>query len=381
MGAASLDPYSGFARYGLVVCSCNFKYSTARCPETTCETRGSSLKSISNLISVRQSEAWLLALVEGMPQMIWRSVEQGLWTWSSPQWARYTGQSSEESSQSGWLDTIHPDDKNVALAGWKNAHLAGEFSAELRIRSQDGSYRWFQTRGKPVRDGAGSILEWIGTSTDVDDLRQLQSQQKVLVAELQHRTRNLIAVVHSVSMQTLERSGTLDDFRDRFEDRLSALSRVQGLLSTSEHEPITIRRLVEMELNALAEGQIGHQVEAAGPDTIVRNSTAQTLALAVHELSTNALKYGALSTPHGRLSIRWHEHVRDEHPWLHLNWRETGIEEKTISATTRGYGRILIEQALPQQLGAETYMSLGAGQMACTIDVPLKHIHSGDHHG
>ena len=334
-----------------------------------------------DLISARESEAWLLALVKGMPQMIWRSVEQGLWTWSSPQWTRYTGQTPDESSGFGWLNTVHPDDRAVALAEWSSAPSVGEFSAELRISGQNGGYRWFQTRGRPVRDSAGAILEWIGTSTDVDDLRQLQSQQKVLVAELQHRTRNLIAVVHSISMQTLQRAATLDDFRDRFENRLAALSRVQGLLSTAEQEPITIRRLVEMELNAIAEGQIGIQIEAIGPDTVVRNSTAQTLALAVHELSTNALKHGALSTPHGKLSIRWHEHVRDDRPWLHLNWQETGIGEKPTEPTTRGYGRILIEQALPQQLGAETYMSLTAGRMACTIDVPLKQRHSGEHHG
>ena len=313
--------------------------------------------------------------------MIWRSVGQGSWTWSSPQWARYTGQTADVSSGSGWLNAVHPDDHETANAAWANATAAGEFSAELRIRGQDGGYRWFQTRGSPVRDSEGSILEWIGTSTDVDDLRRLQSQQKVLVAELQHRSRNLIGVIHSIAMQTLQRAGTLDDFSDRFEDRLAALSRVQGLLSTSENEPVTIRRLIEMELRALAEEQIGDQVEAAGPDTVVRNSTAQTLALAVHELSTNALKYGALATPHGRLQIRWHEHVRDDRPWLHLNWRETGVLERPSATTRRGYGRILIEQALPHQLGAETDMRLMPGEMACTINLPLRHNHAGDHHG
>jgi two-component sensor histidine kinase len=107
---------------------------------------------------------------------------------------------------------------------------------------------------------------------------------------------------------------TLDDFRDRFDDRLSALSRVQGLLSTAEHDPITIRRLLEIELHALGNGQMGSQISLQGPDTIIRNSTAQTLALAVHELSTNALKYGALSSSAGRLEISWHEHVREGCP-------------------------------------------------------------------
>jgi PAS domain S-box-containing protein len=338
------------------------------------------LDGATDLTSVRRSEAWLLALVEGMPQMIWRSVAEGSWTWSSPQWTSYTGQTSNESSGSGWLEVIHPEDRMVANKAWLDASGSVEFVAELRIRGRDGSYRWFQTRGKPVHDDSGSILEWIGTSTDVNDLRQLQSEQRILVAELQHRTRNLLAVVHSISMQTLQRAETLEDFRDRFENRLSALSRVQGLLSMSEHEPITIRRLVEMELNAVAEGQLSSQVEAAGPDTVVRNSTAQTLALAVHELSTNALKHGALSTPKGRLSVRWHEHVRGDDPWLHLDWHETGFTLAAPSRTTRGYGRILIEQALPRQLGAETQMRLDTENMVCTIAIPLRHSQAGDHH-
>lgn len=339
------------------------------------------LKGSQGLVVPHENQAWLLALIEGMPQMIWRSVGEGLWTWSSPQWARYTGQAAENSIGSGWRSAVHPDDLATAEAAWRIAHAAGEFSAELRIRSQGGGFRWFQTRGSPLRDGEGSILEWIGTSTDVDDLRSLQTQQKVLVAELQHRTRNLIGVVHSIAMQTLQRAETLHDFRDRFEDRLAALSRVQGLLSTSEHEPITIRRLIELELSALAEEQVGTQVEAVGPDTVVRNSTAQTLALAVHELATNALKYGALASSHGRLQIHWYEHVRGDRPWLHLHWRETGVLERTSLSTRRGYGRILIEHALPHQLGAETDMSLTADEMACSINLPLRHNHPGDHHG
>ncbi len=339
------------------------------------------LQSNADLAGFSKSEAWLLALVEGMPQMIWRSAAQGTWTWSSPQWARYTGQATDESNGGGWLSALHPDDQSAAKEAWIVAAEVGEFHAEMRIRRHDGRYRWFQTRGEALRDGKGAIVEWIGTSTDVDDLRQLQSQQKVLVAELQHRTRNLIAVVHSIANQTLQRAGTLDEFRDRFEERLAALSRVQGLLSTSEHTPITIRRLLELELGALAEDHIQERVKTVGPNTIVRNSTAQTLALAVHELATNALKYGALASPNGRLIVQWHEHTRDDNPWLRLEWRETGLLARGAPSTTRGYGRILIEQALPRQLGAETRLDLGPGYMTCTIDLPLRHSRQGDHHG
>jgi len=314
--------------------------------------------------------------------MIWRAVGVGSWTWSSPQWWRYTGQTSEDSSGSGWLAAVHPDDRAIARSSWERAGAIGEFHADLRIASQDGSYKWFQTRGEPMRDDAGTIIEWIGTSTDVDDLRQLQAEQKILVAELQHRTRNLIAVVHSIFVQTLRGCASINDLRDRFEDRLAALSRVQGLLSTSEHEPITLRRLIEMELHALGDGQLESQVVLSGPDTVVRSSTAQTLALAVHELSTNALKYGALSNQAGMLTIDWYEYATDSQPWLCLTWRETGLQvPPELLSRPSGYGKILIERALPQQTGARTKMQLGADGMNCVIDLPLKHFQQDDLHG
>ena len=319
------------------------------------------------------AEAWLLTLVEVMPQLIWRAVGVGSWTWSSPQWLEYTGQSAEESSGSGWLATVHPDDQETARSAWQEAHARGEFHADLRIRSRAGTIKWFQSRGMPVHNENGEVTEWIGTSTDVDDLRQLQAEQKVLVAELQHRTRNLIAVVHSICDQTLQRSDSIESFRDNFENRLSALSRVQGLLSTSEHDPITLKSLLEMELHALADGRIETQVDFAGSNTVIRNSTAQTMALAVHELATNALKYGALSSSAGRLHIEWYEHIRDDMPWLCLHWRETGVPRfQETGRQNRGYGRILIEQLLPRQLGAETRLDIKEDGLDCMIDLPLR---------
>jgi two-component system CheB/CheR fusion protein len=314
--------------------------------------------------------------------MIWRAVGRGAWTWSSPQWMQYTGQTSQDSSGSGWLAVVHPDDRATAQNSWEIAETVGEFHADLRIQSQLGNYKWFQTRGEPLRDDAGRIIEWIGTSTDVHDLRQLQAEQRILVAELQHRTRNLIAVVHSIFVQTLRGCESIDMLRDRYEDRLAALSRVQGLLSTSEHEPIKLARLIGMELDALGDGQLASQVLLSGPDTVVRSSTAQTLALAVHELSTNALKYGALSNRNGMLTVAWEEYDKDGHPWLRLSWRETGSEvPRELLSRPSGYGRVLIERALPQQTGGQTKMHLNASGMDCVITLPLRQFHEEALHG
>ncbi|MBJ6123458.1 sensor histidine kinase [Sphingomonas mollis] len=321
-----------------------------------------------------ETQAWQLALIEGMPQMIWRAVGHGSWTWSSPQWQKYTGQDKYQSAGNGWLEVVHPDDHAAARAAWSRVDQDEVFHVDLRIRAPDGAYRWFQTNALPIRDRDGAIVEWIGTSTDVDELRQLQEEQKILVTELQHRTRNLIAVVHAIALQTVQQSLSLDEFEERFENRLSALSRVQGLLSRSEHEPITIGKLIELELSALADPRGHDRVSLSGPDIPIRSAAVQTLALAIHELCTNALKYGALSHPLGRLGVTWHEHYHDEEQTMRVEWIESGLPASHRPGSDKiGYGRILIEQSLPQQLGAATAMTFDGGGVRCVIDLPFRH--------
>ncbi len=329
-----------------------------------------------------ETQAWLLALIEGMPQMVWRAVGHGSWTWSSPQWRDYTGQDEHQSAGYGWLEVVHPDDRAAATQAWAQVDHENEFHVDLRIGTPDGSFRWFKTNALPTRDSNGAITEWIGTSTDIDDLRRLQAEQKILVTELQHRTRNLIAVVHAIALQTIQNATSLDEFQDCFEDRLAALGRVQGLLSRSEHEPITIGELIELELNALADPQGQSQITLSGTDIPIRNTAAQTLALAIHELSTNALKYGALAHPSGKLMVSWYEHGDNEERTMRVEWFENGVPAVRSPGPARvGYGRVLIEQSLPQQLGAATTMTFDDDGIRCVIDLPFRHYGILPRHG
>jgi PAS domain S-box-containing protein len=319
-----------------------------------------------------ESEARLRSLMEGIPQLVWRAADGGAWTWSSPQWSHYTGLSEEVSQGFGWLDAVHPADREAAMQAWRETGARGSFEAEYRIgHVGEGRYRWFQTRAMPVRDDAGSIVEWLGTTTDIDDLRRLQDQQEVMVGELQHRTRNLIAMVRSIAGQTIATSESLEGFRTRFNNRLAALSRVQSLLSRSE--TITIGTLVRMEIDALGADSMGDRVVLDGPEAPLRNSAIQTFALALHELATNARKYGALASEEGRLEVTWRVREEDgEEPRLRLDWVELGIDPNRRGPTGRGYGRDLIERALPYTLQAETRFELDETSLRCRIELPLK---------
>ena len=173
-----------------------------------------------------------------------------------------------------------------------------------------------------MRDESGAIVEWLGTSTDVENLRAMQERQKIMVAELQHRTRNLLAVVRSIARRSFEHSPGRDDF----DARLGALSRVQGFLSRSPDYLVPLADIVEAELQA-AGGIAADRLEMGGPAVALPVESVQAIALAVHELATNAIKYGAFSQPSGRLSVTWHvENEADaQKRRLVIDWRESGV--------------------------------------------------------
>lgn len=319
---------------------------------------------------LRRNEARFRLLATSVPQLVFVSRGTGERTWGSPQWEVFTGLSDAASRGTGWLDAVHPDDRRGTIAAWRDAVSIGEYYFEHRIRrSDDGEYRWHQTRAKPVAAESAGAADWIGTSTDIHELRGLHERQQVLLSELQHRTRNLLAVVQSIARKTLRSSGSLQNFGPEFEGRLRALSRVQGLLEQAEHESIELRALVEAELMAHLE-RGSHEVVVQGPPVAVPAASAQTLALALHELTTNAVKYGALHVPEGRLSIRWDLAEHDSNRVLVIDWRESGVKVAERRPARRGYGSELIERALTYQLKAHSKLDFGPDGVHCTISLP-----------
>lgn len=281
-----------------------------------------------------------------------------------------------ESPSQSWLEKyVHADHQERVVEAIRKAIASkSTFELEHPVIRVDGAVGWAHSRAIPVLGEDGEIIEWFGAARDVTERREWEDRQRVLVAELQHRTRNLIGVIRSMAEKTSRASTDLGDFRGRFRERLDALARVQGLLSRlNELDRVTFDHLIRSEISAIHDG--ADRVTLLGPsDVQLRSSTVQTLALALHELATNAVKYGALGQPSGRLAISWHFEPagEDGKPWLHIDWRERGVEMPQGSATSPdgGQGRELIEQALPYQLKAKTSYMLEADGIHCKISVP-----------
>jgi two-component sensor histidine kinase len=223
-----------------------------------------------------------------------------------------------------WLNAIHADDREAddreaTQKAWDDARARGEYYVEHRIRRhRDGEYLWHQTRAKPL-EGSSLNSDWVGTMTDIDDLRGLQSCQQVLMAELQHRTRNLLSVVQAIANQTLRSSDTLESFKPQFASRLRAVSRVQGLLSQVEDHVVDLKDLVAAELAAHGDADVpSNKIQVYGPTVALSATAAQALGLALHELATNAVKYGALAQSDGKLEVRWEVKGKETNPGGHF---------------------------------------------------------------
>ena len=283
-----------------------------------------------------------------------------------------------EPSLGTWLDRIHPEDRDAIerlLEQAKAAH--DEFVCEFRVVHPDETVHWLSGRGRFLSDSNGNSVRMIGAMAETTEVRRMQERQEVLVAELQHRTRNLIGVVRSMADKTLRRSPDLETFGATFRNRMDALARVQGLLSRlDESDRISFDELLRTELSAHAAVDDGTgRVTLSGQEGIkLRSSTVQTLALALHELATNAVKYGALAQPEGRLAVSWRMLPPDGvGERLEVVWQEHGVVMPLDGAGPQGsgQGRELIERALPYQLDAETSFVMGPDGVRCVIVMPL----------
>lgn len=234
---------------------------------------------------------------------------------------------------------------------------------ERRIDGNDDAKQYL-LRLAPYRDSNNRVDGVVVTFIDITQITQAEKRHRILITELQHRTRNLLALVQSIAFRTLGRGEPFD----RLNSRLTALSRVQELLSDGSLEAIDFAEIVRRELDAVGHGQ---HVSVQGEPTFVSAECSQSLALALHELGTNAVKHGALKHAGGQLAVHWHTQTQDDGKTLVIDWLESGLPTPP-DAQRKGYGRELIEQALIFTLQARTTMDFQPDGLRCRIEVPLR---------
>jgi two-component system CheB/CheR fusion protein len=201
-------------------------------------------------------------------------------------------------------------------------------------------------------------------------LRKRTIQQRVYLAELQHRVRNTLAVVRSIARRTAENSSSVEDYLAHFDGRLSAFARTQAEVTRDPTSGVMLEYLVAEEL--LAHGaREGEQVEISGPPIRLRDKAVELLGLAVHELATNAIKYGAFSQPQARVKIRWQVNGADGAQWLVLEWKEEGVQLDGEPVARRGFGTELLQRMLGYELGSEARLQHEKDGLRWIIRIPM----------
>ena len=200
----------------------------------------------------------------------------------------------------------------------------------------------------PLRDESGTIIELIPSGADITQRAAAESARELLMHELSHRVKNTLATVQSIAGHTTRNAADLEDFQQRFRGRLQAMSACHDLLVATEHRQADLRELVERQLEPF-DGSRPDAVVVQGEAIAVSGELAHALSMVVHELATNAVKYGALSVPEGSVRVAW----TIDGPLLALTWVEEG-GPAVSPPESYGFGRTLIERGLQSQFGTET---------------------------
>jgi PAS domain S-box-containing protein len=449
--------------------------------------------------ALRQSEERLRAITDSVDQMIWSTLPDGFHDYFNQRWYDFTGVPEGSTDGEGWSEIFHPEDRDRAWETWERSLKTGApYHIEYRLRHRSGAYRWVLGRAQPVRDEGGEIVRWYGTCTDIQDIkeaetelrrtsallhligdstpdmiyakdrdsrvlyanraayeiigkpaeqvighcdldwaddsaqarsiiendravmasgetrdvdeaftspsgetrhyrsvksplrdaegrtiglvgvtsdvttrRQAEDRERLLAREVDHRAKNLLAVVQSIVQLT--RAEDIAAFTRSISGRIQSLARAHSLLAASRWEGADLKQLVSEELAPFA-ARGGGRVSISGPSIRLRPEAAQALALVIHELATNAAKYGALAGEEGRVEIEWAMASGSSEPRLCINWRERGGPAVAGAPTRRGFGSTVMQASVERQLKGKVRLDWEPGGLSCELALPAEQI-------
>ncbi len=297
---------------------------------------------------LRQQQRELRDLADAMPQLVWSADSAGQIAYYNQKRAEYNA----EADIADWQAFVHPDDLAPTHEAWQAALQAGApYSMEHRLMRADGTYAWHLSRALPFRDSAGNLTKWVGTATDIDEHKQREQHIRVLMAEVNHRSKNILSVIQGIARLTSSSTSTLAEFQEKFTARLQGLAASQDLLVAQNWYGVDLMQLARLQLGHYT-GLEGERVRISGPPIFIAAAASQSIGMALHELSTNAAKYGALQNQKGTVELTWSLEATPAGPDLIMLWTErNGPAVKPPKR--RGFGTAVIERMLGDSLRAK----------------------------
>ena len=268
-------------------------------------------------------------------------------------------------------ERYYPGERDRIRAIVMEALARGErhIETELRIVWRDGSTHWLLLRAElqDVKDGIPDRA--LGVALDITEMKKAEEHQQLLINELNHRVKNTLATVQSIASQSLRNTASTGEAREAIEGRLFALSRAHDVLTRENWGGAFLREVV-LEAIAPFQGAGNERFEIDGPDVRLSPRIALAIAMALQELGTNAVKYGALCNETGRVAIAWSMTWQADGMRLRVVWKEAG-GPPVAEPSRRGFGTRLIERSLAQELDGDVTIAFAPGGVVCTIDAPL----------
>ena len=273
-----------------------------------------------------------------------------------------------------YRSALHPDDRHLMQKFHELADKQDSFTSEYRVVHPDGTVLWLRGRGQVVaRAPDGKAERMVSVVTDVTERKAAEDHIQFLMHEISHRSKNLLAVIQSIARRTARTAGTMEEFENRFERRLQGLAASHDVLVRKNWQGAPLAELVRQQLVPFVEVQ-SSRFELVGPDIVVTADAAQAIGLAIHELATNAIKYGALSAPTGKVRISWMlDGNAGASSQLSLNWIEQGGPPAT-PPSRKGFGHVVIVDMIERSLNGTVAVKFAVEGLKWSVSMPATNL-------
>ena len=330
------------------------------------ESKAEAARILADRARLAESEQRFRAMADSAPSPVWVTDQDGGLVFANQAFCQLADMSLAELMGDGWVAVLHPEDRaRVAASRAAALDVLGPNAWEGRFRVAGGDWRWMRTASSARFDEAGAFQGYVGMAMDVTDTRRAEDHQRLLINELNHRVKNTLATIQSLARQTLRDGVPIRDGRERLTDRLLALSAAHNVLTRENWEGADLREIAREAVRPYDDA--GGRIGMCGPVARLAPNVALALSMALHELATNALKYGALSAPDGHVTLDWSLNAAGD--GIDLVWRETGGPPVT-PPTAKGFGSRLLA-GLAGELGAPADVSYPPDGVVCRLQAPV----------
>ena len=317
----------------------------------------------SNALAAGRMGTWETDLVART--RIWTKEGMALFGLTLPDGLGHVGGDHDE-----YRSALHPDDRHVMQEFHRLADRLDSFTSEYRVVWPDGTTLWLRGRGQVIARGPdGKAERLVSIVTDVTERKAAEDHIQFLLHEISHRSKNLLTVIQSIARRTARTAGSMEEFESRFERRLQGLAASHDVLVRENWHGAPLADLVRQQLVPFVEIH-SSRFEIAGPDVVVTAEAAQAIGLAIHELATNAIKYGALSAPAGKVSVSWmFDGNPDAGEQLLLSWIEQS--GPPVSPPSRkGFGHVVIGEMVERSLNGKVALEFASDGLKWRVSIP-----------